>query len=229
MNDDAGLYLRVREKEGRLYSDEFVKRLPAVPANHPLRSEWNARAASSDRLVGYLGRFRKRITILELGCGNGWLSHRIACATNAAVVGLDRDSPELQQARRVFSFPRNLGWLSADIHISPFAGCVFDVIVIASAIQYFADLRSLLGTLIPLLMPHGEIHILDSPLYSEGELPDARERSKRYYEKLGFPGMAARYHHHTLTALDAYNLDWLYTPQRETQGGEDQLRDSPFP
>ncbi len=40
MNDDIDVYLHVRAKEGRLYSDEVVKRLPAVPEDHPLRSEW---------------------------------------------------------------------------------------------------------------------------------------------------------------------------------------------
>lgn len=228
MNDDAGLYFRVREREGRLYPDGLVKGLPVVPANHPLQSEWNARTASSDRLVAYLSRPRKRATLLELGCGNGWLSHRIACVTNAVVVGLDRDSPELRQARRVFSAPR-LVWISADIYVSPFPTRTFDFIVIASAIQYFADLPELFGILIPLLAPHGEIHILDSPLYSESELPDARERSKRYYEKLGFPEMAARYHHHRTTVLAAYNPSWLYRPHHERGSGENPLRDSPFP
>ncbi len=38
------LYLRVREKEGRLYSDQIVARLPDIPADHPLVDEWRARA-----------------------------------------------------------------------------------------------------------------------------------------------------------------------------------------
>jgi SAM-dependent methyltransferase len=229
MNDDIDVYLNVRAKEGRLYSDEVVKRLPAVPEDHPLRSEWGARAASSERLVAYLRRSRRPVTILDLGCGNGWLSHRMACSGIASVVGLDRDSPELRQACRVFSSEESLSWISADVFLAPFASSTFDFIVIASAIQYFADLPCLVIALLPLLAAGGEIHILDSPLYSVEEWPAARERSKHYYERLGFPEMASRYHHHISGVLDAYNPTWLYVPQLEDRARRDQLRDSPFP
>jgi len=224
MDCDTALYLAVREKEGRLYSDELVKRLPEIPPDHQMRSEWQARARSSHRLTSYLSRFEKGTTILELGCGNGWLSHGIARGTCAEIVGMDRDSPELRQARRVFASQKNLGWVAADISVSPFAHSAFDIIVIASAIQYFADLGRLMELLIPLLTARGEIHILDSPLYSIDALPAARERSRQYYERLGFPEMAANYHHHSVEALTAYRPTWLYIPPSPAPSD-----DSPFP
>ena len=224
MDYDTTLYLAVREKEGRVYPDELVKRLPDVPPDHPMCSEWRARSRSSHRLTAYLSQFEKGTTILELGCGNGWLSHGIAKATSAKIVGMDRDSPELRQARRVFASQKNLGWVAADIFVSPFAYGAFDVIVIASAIQYFADLARLMETLSPLLTARGEIHILDSPLYSIDALGAARERSRSYYQKLGFPEMAANYHHHSVEALTAYRPTWLYSPPSPAPGD-----DSPFP
>jgi cyclopropane fatty-acyl-phospholipid synthase-like methyltransferase len=224
MENHTALYLAVREKEGRLYTDELVRRLPEIPPDHRMRAEWHARARSSQRLTAYLSRLEKGTAILELGCGNGWLSHGIAKATSAEIVGMDRDSPELRQARRVFASQENLGWVVADIFSSPFSHGAFDVIVIASAIQYFADLARLVETLSPLLTARGEIHILDSPLYSIDALPAARQRSRQYYESLGFPEMAADYHHHSVEVLRAYRPTWLYSPPSPPP-----TNDSPFP
>jgi SAM-dependent methyltransferase len=229
MSSDVDLYVRVRRQEGRLYSDEIVERLPLAPPDHPLRSEWCARAASSDRLTGYLRRRAGRASILEIGCGNGWLSNRMAACTGGVVVGLDRESAELRQARRVFADNRNLSWISADIHSAPFPNSVFAFVVIACAIQYFEDLPRLISSVMPLLSVKGEIHILDSPLYSLDELPSARRRSERYYEQLGFPEMTAHYHHHPAVSLDPFNPEWLYVPRSAGAGPDDQLRDSPFP
>lgn len=227
MSSAFDLYLRVREKEGRLYPDDVVRHLPFVPENHPLRGEWQARAASCDRLVGYLARAPRHLNILELGCGNGWLANRIASKVEGHVIGLDGNRAELSQAHRVFADQRDLSWIVTDIFFAPFLNRFFDVVVVASAIQYFADLTHLLQTLIPLLAADGEIHILDSPLYSAEELPSACERSRRYYEELGYPEMASYYHHHTLAALAAHNPRWLYVPQ----GGDrrNPVPDSPFP
>jgi ubiquinone/menaquinone biosynthesis C-methylase UbiE len=227
MTDAIDMYLRVREREGRLYPDDVVRQLPTIPPDHPLFAEWQARAASCDRLTTYLTRFRNRLTVLELGCGNGWLANRIAAVTNASVVGLDLNRRELHQAQRLFAH-RDLSWVITDIACAAFDARVFDVVVIASAIQYFADLPALLKMVAPFLKKQGEIHILDSPLYSAEELPAARERSRQYYSNLGFPEMAAHYHHHASDALAERNATWLYVP-RKAQTRAEKTNDSPFP
>lgn len=227
MSNAFDIYLCVREKEGRLYADDVVRHLPFVPEDHPLRGEWHARAASCDRLVRYLARTPRHLNILDLGCGNGWLANRIASNVKGRVIGLDGNRAELSQAHRVFADRRDLSWIVTDIFCAPFMNRFFDIVVIASAIQYFADLTLLLQTLFPLLASDGEIHILDSPLYSAEELPAARERSRRYYEELGYPEMAFYYHHHTLAALAAHKPRWLYVPQRGDR--RNRVQDSPFP
>src|SRR5262245_14886468 len=196
-NPGSGIYLRVREKEGRLYSDEIVKELPAISADHPLAWEWHARAASSHRLSTYLDQLDRPKVILELGCGNGWLANRMAGNVRTFVVGLDRGNVELFQAWWLVAHRRQLSWIYGDIFCGPFADGSFDVVVIASAIQYFPDVPRLIQAMVPILRERGEIHILDSPLYAEADVAGARERSKRYYEQLGFPEMAAHYYHHS--------------------------------
>ena len=222
MREDLEVYLRVREREGRIYSDDVLRQLPEVPAGHPLSAEWQARAASCRRLLGYFGSAQKPLTILEVGCGNGWLSNRLASVLRGVVVGVDRESPELRQATRVFADRDELAWVAADIFHGGFSKDSFDAVVIASAIQYFPEVPRLIQALLGILKKDGEIHILDSPFYAAEELSAARERSRSYYERLGFPEMAAYYHHHSAAVLKAYNAVWLYRPVP-------QLRDSPFP
>jgi SAM-dependent methyltransferase len=224
------LYLQVREKEGRLYPDEIVARLPEVPKDHPLRREWQARRASLDRLTGYVAGLSRACRILELGCGNGWLSGHLSALKGTQVLGLDRHSPELTQAARLFN-SGNLAFLAADIFEPPFQDAAFDLIVIASAIQYFDDLPALVRHLLDLLRLRGELHILDSPLYEENDLQAARERTQAYYAELGFPEMATRYFHHTHAELRPFAPRWHYRPETVAARFSRSLGkiDSPFP
>jgi SAM-dependent methyltransferase len=212
MDFDSDLYLRVREKEGRLYSDEVVSGLPGLPHAHPLRAEWRARAASAARLCAYLAQLTRPLTILELGCGNGWLTNRLAQLQDCRAVGVDLNHHELSQAARLFAQNRRLMFLAADIFQAPFGERSFDAIIIASAIQYFPDLPALIRRLMPLLSGRGEIHVLDSPLYVPSEVADARARTQAYYAALGCPEMAEHYHHHTLDALAEFHPTLLYDP-----------------
>jgi SAM-dependent methyltransferase len=205
------LYLHVREKEGHLYSDDAVSALPKVPINHPLTNEWIARADSTDRLRRYLTHLSRPLLVLELGCGNGWLSHKLAEIPRLQVWGLDRGGLELSQAARLFTSP-NLAFLNSDIFQAPVPEHTFDIIILASVIQYFSDLSALIQTLRALMSVHGEIHILDSPLYRENQAAPARERTRAYYRGLGFPEMADHYYHHTLASLEQFSPDWIYRP-----------------
>lgn len=224
------LYLRVRKKEGRLYSDDIVIRLPEVPVGHPLRDEWIARAASLRRLAEYVAHLPRPLRILELGCGNGWLSHQLSAIPATQIWGLDLYSSELKQAAHLFTDART-AFLAADIFHAPFAPASFDLIIVASAIQYFPDLPGLLRELLKLRSRRGELHILDSPLYNAPDVPAARERTRAYYSALGIPEMAGQYFHHTLGELDEFAPRWLYRPHSATARIGKLLGkgDSPFP
>ncbi len=231
MSGDIDLYRQVREKEGRLYSDNVVARLPVLPRTHPLRAEWQARADSAARLRAYLAKLPKPLTILELGCGNGWLANRLACLDGCRVWGIDLNRRELSQAARVFAGNRRLAFACADVFAGPFPERAIDCVVIASAAQYFPDLAALIRRLIALLTERGEIHISDSPFYAPEEVAEARARSQAYYTGLGFPQMAAHYHHHTLAALSEFQPVMLYDPHSLLARLRRRLRlaASPFP
>ncbi len=207
----SDLYLRVREKEGRFYPDTIVARLPHIPRDNPLSTEWRSRADSCARLTHYLAAHHRSLSVLELGCGNGWLSHHISLVPGINVWGVDRASPELTQAARVFH-QANLIFIATDIFTPPFGPHTFDVIILASVIQYFPDLPRLIHTLQSRLASGGEIHVLDSPLYSPEEIPAARERTRAYYATLCYPEMAEQYFHHAFSELELFVPRWLYRP-----------------
>jgi len=209
---DPELYLRVREKEGRLYPDDIVARLPLVPNGHRFTDEWRARSVSASRLNRYLSSQPKPLTILDFGCGNGWLSNLIS-KSGHIVIGMDQNRYELIQAARVFQPNSKLSFLEADVFSAPFIAGHFDVIILASVLQYFRDVPALLSVLSNYLKPQGEIHIMDSPLYSDAELDAAVVRSNQYYSSLGFPEMAGHYFHHCISDLDAFHSKILYRPQ----------------
>lgn len=227
---DPELYLDVREREGRLFSDEIVARLPFLPSGHPLGPEWRSRSASALRLARYLSSRQEPLFILDLGCGNGWLSN-LLCKFGLSVIGLDQNQYELRQAARVFPPNSNLMFLKADVFSAPFINGHFDAIILASVLQYFQDISRLITVLSSYLKPQGEIHILDTPLYSDSELDAAVLRSHQYYTSLGFPEMVEHYYHHRASDLYPLNPTTLYRPHALSLRLKRLIgqNDSPFP
>ena len=191
------LYLRVRQAEMRIQEDDVVHKLPDTPANHPYHHEWQLRKRSFQRFEKYLNRmFTGPMRILDLGCGNGWMSNQLAKNTKHEVWAVDVNQFELEQGARLFS-RQNLQFYYADIFQNPLPEQHFQVIVLAASVQYFPDLPELLKHLKRLLVAGGEIHVVDSPFYpDEAGRVAARDRTLAYYEKVGVPEMAAFYHHH---------------------------------
>lgn len=206
-------YWNLRTREGRAYSDEVVRRLPRVAPGDPLASEWAARADSLSRLLRYVSQRPRAQTILDLGCGNGWLANHLASLPSTHVYGLDLNRRELAQAARVFGDNPRLKFVYGDLFGIGLPEQSFDLVVLASVVQYFPDLPALVRCLWPLLIRGGELHILDSPVYAPAEVAAARARTRAYYEALGSPEMAAEYHHHPTTALAPFQPAVLYEPR----------------
>ena len=153
------VYIASRSSENRLYQDEQVGQLPFIAPAHVHYHEWEVRRRSSERLINYLKKKKKSLSILEVGCGNGWLSARMAALGNSIVTGTDINSIELNQARRVFAGVTNLHFEARgvkDLHPDR----KFDIVVFAASIQYFPSLDRIIPDTLSILKPDGEIHIL---------------------------------------------------------------------
>ena len=206
-------YSGSRSRENRLYTDEEVALLPDIAEDHPHHQEWLVRQVSCRRLIRYLTFKKQEVSILEIGCGNGWLSSQLAMVPGSRVVGLDLNLTGLQQAARVFDYQPNLKFMYGDFRSGILQGLSFDIIVFAASIQYFPSLRSILGAALQQLTRNGEIHILDTRFFRLEELEPARKLTASYYASLGFPEMAKHIFHPCVRELSAFNHHYLYNPR----------------
>lgn len=206
-------YTRVRAKESRIYTDEQVCSLPEIAPGHPCAQEWKIRKRSAEKLVEALEAAHRPLSVLEIGCGNGWLAHRLSRIPGTRVTGLDINGGELNQARRVFGQQQHLQFLFGDIRSGLLQGQLFDRIIFAAAIQYFPSLSGILDVCLQHLEEEGEIHLLDSFFYAEKELAGARQRTASYYQEMGVPEMTAYYFHQSLEDLAHYPYQVMNPPR----------------
>jgi SAM-dependent methyltransferase len=203
------LYLKVRASEGRVLDDAIVALLPNVGkgdvANY---REWLARSASFKRLKKYFDHVTERKELLDVGCGNGWGAAGLAGNKLLQESAVDVNIQELQQADRVFTAP-NLAFYYGDIFQDIFPAGHFDFIVTNASAQYFENLKGLVDRLFFFLKGNGELHIVDTPFYTDGEVAAAKERTRLYFEGLGVPEMAAHYFHQRISDLSGFNYEIL--------------------
>ena len=206
------LYVALRLKEGRIYSEEEIAELPVLPASHSHYKEWLIRTRSCNKLLRYIKRHGHICNILEVGCGNGWLSAQLSSISKARVTGIDINTVELEQARKVFRNINNLTFIEGDLRSGILADEKFDLIVFAASVQYFQSLNQILKVAMSYVTLQGEIHIIDSHLYQQHEIVLARQRSKKYFTEIGFPEMAHLYFHHGIHELESLQFSILYNP-----------------
>ena len=206
-------YIQIRALESRLYTDEELLRLPEVAPDHPHFDEWQWRKRSARRLVRYLGSRQRTLEILEVGCGNGWLTHELAEIPGVRVTGPDINFTELQQAARVFSDDPNLRFVHGDVRTGILGDRRYDIIVFAATIEHFPSIKKIVHMCLGLLKTGGEIHILDTPFCRPDQVKTEERRTLGYYTSFGYPEMAEYYYHHTLADLRSFHFVLLYNPK----------------
>ena len=217
------IYLKVLHKENRIYSDAEVNELPKPFFYNLHRQEWEMRTKHFQRLRLYLKKLDKPLKIMDLGCGNGWLANQLAEIPNTEIWGVDINLSSLQQARRVCT-KSNVHFAYGDIYSDLFDTDSFDMIILNRTIEFFPNLPRLINRCRNFLPIGGEIHILDSPIFAEKELDAARQKTFQNFETVGVPEMSVLYFHHSRSAFQSFDNQFLYTPSRWKRG-----KDSPYP
>jgi ubiquinone/menaquinone biosynthesis C-methylase UbiE len=206
------LYYLLRNKEGWIYPDEIVRQLPDVNVSDKHSRQWRVRKRSWLKLLKYLKKAHPQGSLLDVGSGNGWMTNALA-ESGFSVCGLDLNFWELEQAARVFDNTKSAVWLYGDIFQHVLPPDSMDAVILASSIQYFKNVGPLLKTLFQTLHSGGEIHIIDTPFYSDHDKKDAVHRSQEYYTALGYPEFAVHYHHKTYEELAPYPYSLQYNPK----------------
>lgn len=201
---DEKNYIEVRKKEGRIYSDDELRSLPGIDLSHKLKYEWDVRKKTMDSLVKYFSKGKKQ-TILEIGCGNGWLANAISVKTGNSLIALDVNQLELTQGAQVFKNNNRLKFVYGNISENIFPPEIFESAILSSSIQYFKNLNWLIKRIFYFLKPAGRIYIVDSNFYPEDKVRAAGIRSQNYYKNLGFPEMSGFYHHHSWQELAKFD------------------------
>jgi 2-polyprenyl-3-methyl-5-hydroxy-6-metoxy-1,4-benzoquinol methylase len=209
--DFEDLYLAVRLQEKRVYTDEQLRTLPDIDPLHIHAGEWKIRKRSCMRLLLYLFKKHRSLRILEVGCGNGWLSAKLAGIPGALVTGLDINHIEISQASRVFDL-ENLDFVYDTFNEDTFQDEKFDVIVFAASLQYFPSVKAILEQALSLLNTNGEVHIIDTHFYKPEEINRAHARTRNYYNSMGYPQMAEQYFHHAMDELNGFEHHILLNP-----------------
>jgi 2-polyprenyl-3-methyl-5-hydroxy-6-metoxy-1,4-benzoquinol methylase len=94
-------------------------------------------------------------TVLDLGCGNGSLSHKLS-KLGFEVYGVDRSDSGIQIAREAFPQVRfSLGDVEEDLSPDPFQAESFDVIVSTEVVEHLYRPRQLVKNAFRLLKPSG--------------------------------------------------------------------------
>jgi SAM-dependent methyltransferase len=187
--------------------------LPIVSPQHRYYKEWIIRRQSADRIIRYAQAMHAPLHILEVGCGNGWLSAYLAREQTVwQVTGTDINSIELEQAQRVFEHLPNLRFVAGDLRNGCLGDTHYDLIIFAASIQYFPSLKEVIQVALAHTTLNGGVHLVDSPLYAVKAVAAAAERTQAYYAGLGFEDMAGYYFHHHWQELRSFDYSILYDP-----------------
>jgi SAM-dependent methyltransferase len=165
-------YAAHRRAEGRGYAGDDLLALPYLRSG-PLARQWAVRARTFEALMARVIRPMARRTgrtlrLLDLGAGNGWLSHRVAleghCATaldirDDGVDGLGAAQPFLQRTGG------RMRIAVAPFEAIPAEASSFDIAVFNASLHYAVDLSMVLKEAARVVRPGGRLAILDSPVY----------------------------------------------------------------
>jgi ubiquinone/menaquinone biosynthesis C-methylase UbiE len=183
----------IRRAEGRGSDDAaYYRELPFRDVTGRNSAMWAMRARTyhyfeSKILPPLEKKAGRRLHVLDLGAGNGWMSYRLSLRNHFSVaLDIFRDDRDGLLAAR--HYPRVPPLVEAEFDRLPFGTASFDLIVYNSSLHYSTNYEATLAEARRCLRRVGKIAILDSPVYrrkEHGELMIA-ERHAKFQSQYGF-------------------------------------------
>lgn len=216
-------YRLVRAREGfRPESPDYYRMLPRVMPEDRHAGVWRIRRESFAHLLDRASRSAngRALRILDLGAGNGWLSHRLAEAGHHPIA-LDRLDDVADGLGACRHYTVRFAAVQADFDALPFVPSQFDLVVFDGSLHYSPDPRATLGEARRMLEAGGAIVVMDSPMFTRANDGEAmvRDEHRRMAAEYGLadpvrPGAGFL----TFTALgqaaEDLGLHGLFVPSR---------------
>jgi SAM-dependent methyltransferase len=207
-------YETVRRAEGWGTDDSaYYRALPWRDLTGRFAELWKLRARSfavvCERVLPAL-ELRKTgpLRILDLGCGNGWLSYRLTLrGHDLAAIDIHLDPRDGLAAHVYYDLP--LSSVQAEFDRLPVADDQIDVAVFNGSLHYSPDYEVSLREALRVLRRTGLIVVIDTPTYNSADMGQrmVEERYARFRETYGFKS-------------DALQAEHFMTPDRVSELGE---------
>jgi SAM-dependent methyltransferase len=176
-------YAQHRATEGRAYTGTALRALPYLRAG-PHAAQWKVRARSFEAFVRHVidpfGTVRLRV--LDLGAGNGWLSHRLSRLGHDAIA-LDIRDDMVDGLGTAAEFQRDaagaFGRVASSFDELPFESNRFDVAVFNASVHYARNLARVISEAKRVTRAGGTLAIVDSPFYATERDGQAMVNEKR--------------------------------------------------
>jgi len=161
-------------------TSEAAERRAAMPAGTERFLETRSLRADHRRLAALL---QPGMSVLDVGCGSGAITRGIAEAVGAGgrVVGIDISEQLLALALTTHGGPPNLEFEIADVTRHRYRD-EFDVVTAARVLQWLADPRAALASMVAAAKPGGQIIVLDYNHLRARWEPEPPEPFSRFYD-----------------------------------------------
>jgi SAM-dependent methyltransferase len=181
-------YSKIRHAEGRGSANSaYYRELPDRDLSGRNPEQWRIRARSFHAfertvLADAERKAMRTLDVLDLGAGNGWMSHRLASRGHRAVA-VDIFCDELDGLGALAHYSVRFPAAAADFDLLPFGDAAFDLAVFNSSFHYSSAYRRTLTEVRRCLRPGGSVVIMDSPFYQRSEHGEMmRAERQEYFE-----------------------------------------------
>lgn len=205
IKDWADRYAHVWARDGWGSSDPgYLDALPERDTTGRRSSEWRVKSRSMAALFRTMDPTHEK-RVIDMGCGVGWLSHRLAERGHEvyAVDALADSALGLGAADAYLRSGPYFERIRATMERPPFREGMFDLVVCNASLHYASDSGTVIAALARLLRDQGRLVVMGSPIHAKEESARRAERGMRaHLLSLGADrSVASAYHHFTRSEL----------------------------
>ena len=220
-------YRTVRRAEGWGSSDAaYYRALPYRDLTGRFPEIWRIRARSYETFLTNVVKPLEpaALDVLDIGAGNGWLSHRLV-RRGHSVMAIDVLDDPLDGLRATRHYAPEVRAVLAEFDRLPTRDSSIDVAVFNASLHYSTDYCVTLRETLRVLRPRGTLVILDSPMYSDPSsgMRMVQERETRFMATYGFASNALACEHFLTPSrlaevARALGIHWrTYTPRMDAR------------